>query len=123
MGSGTWTSVSLCLRSSELNCSQITTALGMVPSVCHEKGERMSRRNPASRRRDETLWVLKSEVDESLSLEETSSLAAVAAREQAARDRQLVRQGECRVVLRLCGREVDRGDFRLSHAVWAACLS
>jgi hypothetical protein len=62
-------STSLCIYSSTLSAKEITDMLATEPTRSHEKGTPMSSRNPNSRIRQGSSWIL----DSKLNKEETLS--------------------------------------------------
>jgi hypothetical protein len=64
------TTASLRLHSVTLSPSDITKALGKTPTTSGEKGALMSPGNPASHRRETSLWLLESDLPRSVELED-----------------------------------------------------
>lgn len=65
-----WSTASLTISSDVLNCWEITEALNIQPSSCVNKGELISQRNPNSKKRTNTVWILESNLDKAERLEE-----------------------------------------------------
>jgi ribosomal protein L19 len=63
-------SVALRISSATLKCSNITESLNIQPTRCHEKGDLISKRNPQSPVRQESLWILESDLSKLLPMEE-----------------------------------------------------
>jgi hypothetical protein len=63
-----WSSASLRIYSKVLSAAEIGNLLGTAPHESHEKGSAVSQR-PTSMARKESLWILKSELENSEPLE------------------------------------------------------
>jgi len=58
-----WHEACVRISSKTLSVAEITSMLGMEPTISHEKGTRMSVRNPKSRIRQESVWILESGIN------------------------------------------------------------
>ena len=65
-----WHVADLCLRSRVLSDEEITQALGIKPSRVAHKGEPLSQRNPNSRLREDTVWILGSGLSTDIPLDQ-----------------------------------------------------
>ena len=57
------------ISSDKLSASEITKILGISPSNSFEKGKLISQRNPDSKRRESSLWILESGLADSEDME------------------------------------------------------
>jgi hypothetical protein len=62
-------SATLRIASRSMSAADISRELNISPSESHEVGELLSARSPQPRRREESLWLLRSDVDEGQPLE------------------------------------------------------
>jgi hypothetical protein len=60
MPSATWSAGSLRITSWTVRASEMSVRLGIIPDHEYERGSLSSPRNPLSRRRDSSVWILKS---------------------------------------------------------------
>lgn len=70
MANQKWHVADLCLRSRVLSDEEITQALGIKPSRVAHKGEPLSQRNPNSRFREDTVWILGSGLSTDIPLDQ-----------------------------------------------------
>ena len=63
-------SATLRIASKTMNAKDITIAIGVDATECHDIGEVLSLKSPRPKNRKETLWLFKSCVSEDLPLEE-----------------------------------------------------
>jgi len=63
MSTEKWHAACVRISSKTLNVAEITSMLGIEPTNSHEKGTRMSIRNPKSRIRQESVWILESGIN------------------------------------------------------------
>jgi hypothetical protein len=74
--SSVWAHASLRVSSPTLTTAEITERLGREPTRAFERGTLMSPRNPRSRRREEALWLLESNLPEGRDLQAQLEWAA-----------------------------------------------
>jgi hypothetical protein len=60
-----WNAASLHISSSSLSAEEITELLDKKPTKSYEKGTLLSKRNPKSQIRQDSLWILDSELHDS----------------------------------------------------------
>ena len=71
-----WARATLLVGSSTLTAAEITERLGREPTRSFEKGTLMSPRNPRSRRHEEALWILESDLPDGSSVQAQLEWAA-----------------------------------------------
>jgi Domain of unknown function (DUF4279) len=69
MNNQNWSVASLRISSSVVGSAKISSILGIEPTIAYEKGTPLSHRNPKSKLREQTIWLLESGLDSSVSLE------------------------------------------------------